>query len=532
MSLPLGGPQDRGGWALMRRRDIFKGWMAASVSAALTRPAHPQAASFGYEAVIAKARGLSQLPFQPGVAAPEVLRQLSFDAYRDLRFRPERAFLNEEGSRYRLQMFHLGFLYQRANVISLVRGGVAHPVSYRAELFDLGRNRFEPPFPETLGFAGFRLHYPLNEPKVYDELIAFLGASYFRLLARGQRYGLSARGLAIDTALPSGEEFPAFREFWIMPPVARGEHAVILALLDSPSVTGAYSFVVHPGAHSRLDVQVTLFARKPIRKLGLAPLSSMFFYGENQQRPATDYRPKVHDSDGLLMQTGSGEWIWRPLRNPSTLAVSAFLDNNPRGFGLAQRDRVFDHYQDLDLRYDLRPTYWIEPLGSWGEGHVELVEIPTPDETNDNIAAFWVPRAELKIGEPISFAYRLHAVNAVGEIGGERPGGRVINTFHKRLLQHEAPEFGDPHVRRFLIDFAGGELDYFVKGASEVEVVPSAPSGQMLRQFVIANPAINGVRAIFDFKAQPNTTTDLRAYLRAGDKTLSETWIYPWRQEG
>ena len=515
----------------MQRRDIFKGALALGAVAALPWRATAQSPNFAYDSVIARARALSLQPYQAPPAIPESLRQLTFDSYRDLRFRADHAFLKEEGSKYRLQTFHLGFLYTRQVAISLIRDGVAHPIAYRPDLFELGRNRFDPALPDSLGFAGLRLHYPLNEPQIFDELISFLGASYFRILARGQRYGLSARGLAIDTAVPSGEEFPAFREFWVMPPAANGDQAAIFALLDSPSVCGAYSFVVRPGADSKLDVQVTLFARKPMRKLGLAPLSSMFFYGENQTRPGTDYRPKVHDSDGLLMHTGSGEWIWRPLRNPANLSVSAFLDHNLRGFGLVQRDRTFDHYQDLDLRYELRPSYWIEPLGPWGEGHVELIEIPTPDETNDNIAAFWVPKAELKVGEPISFGYRLSAVNVVGNADGTRPGGRVINTFHKRLLPHEAPEHNDPAVRRFLIDFSGGDLAYYMRGPNEVEIVPSAPSGTILRKFIIPNPLIDGVRAVFDFKAPANTTTDLRAFLKAGDKTLSETWIYPWRYD-
>lgn len=515
----------------MRRRDVLAGFMAAGAALDWRRGGKAQSATFSYESVIGKARQLSQQPYQAPQAAPERLRQLGFDAYRDLRFKAERAFLADAASRYRLQPFHLGFLYTNPVTVSIVREGAAQPIAYSSDLFDLGRNKFDPPFSETLGFAGFRLHYPLNEPRVFDELLSFLGASYFRVLGRGQRYGLSARGLAIDTAVPSGEEFPAFREFWIMTPASQAEQITIFALLDSPSATGAYAFFVQPGVDSRIEVQVTLFARRPMKKLGLAPLSSMFFYGENQPRPQSDYRPKVHDSDGLLMQTGAGEWIWRPLRNPSALAISAFLDNNIKGFGLVQRDRAFDHYQDLELRYELRPSYWIEPQGGWGEGHVELIEIPTPDETNDNISAFWVPKSELKVGEPISFSYALKAVMSVSNVEGAHPGGKVVATFHKRLLPHEAPEAADPAVRRFLIDFSGGDLPYYRHDPSEIEVMPSASAGQILRKFIIGNPEIGGVRAVFDFKAQPNTTIDLRAYLRAGDKTLSETWIYPWRYE-
>jgi glucans biosynthesis protein len=257
----------------------------------------------------------------------------------------------------------------------------------------------------------------------------------------------------------------------------------------------------------------------------------MFFYGENQLRPPTDFRPEVHDSDGLLINNGGGEWIWRPLRNPAVLAVSAFVDNNPRGFGLLQRDRIFEHYQDLELNYEKRPSYWIEPIGQWGEGHVELVEIPTPDETNDNIVAYWVPRVELRSGEPFTWRYRLLSIMSVSDRISAHPGGRVLNTYHKRLMPHEAPEFREPSVRRFLIDFEGGDLGYWLKNPEAVSVVPSASNGQILRSFVTPNPQIDGFRAVFDFRAQAGQTADLRAFLRAGQRTLTETWTYPWRFE-
>lgn len=523
----------------MDRRDVLRFVLAASAAAVeqsplAAQPAPPTAPTapppFGYDSVVDRAKELAGKPHEPNTGlAPDNLRNLSYDDYRELRFRADRSLLADSGSRFRMQMFHLGFLYVRAVGLNILRDGSVFPVPYSSDLFDYGRNKFDPPLPANLGFAGFRLHYPTNEPNVFDELISFLGASYYRVLGRDQKYGLSARGLAIDTALPTGEEFPYFKEFWVETPRRNAESATVYALLDSPSVTGAYRFVVTPGTASSVEVQVTLFPRRTMRKVGFAPLSSMFFYGENQLRPATDYRPKLHDSDGLLINNGAGEWIWRPLRNPSVLGISAFLDNNTRGFGLFQRDRAFDHYQDLDLHYELRPSYWIEPIGQWGQGHVELVEIPTPDETNDNIVVYWVSRNEVKPGESISISYRL-STRTADEIGGH-PGGRVVNTFHKRLMGHEAPEANDPSVRRFLIDFSGGELAYYLKAPELVEVVPSASSGTILRSFITPNPAVRGIRAVFDFKSQPNQTADIRAFLRAGEKALTETWTYPWRYE-
>jgi glucans biosynthesis protein len=290
-----------------------------------------------------------------------------------------------------MQLFHLGFLYQRPVTVNIIRDGVPTPVPYQRELFDYGRNKIERTLPVNLGFAGFRLHYPLNDPKVLDELIAFLGASYFRFLGSEQKYGLSARGLAINVKGGEAEEFPHFREFWIEMPKPNDERAIVYALLDSPSVAGAYRFDIYPSKETTLDVTATLFPRQTISNVGVAPLTSMFFEGENDRKPTDDYRLEIHDSDGLLMQSGAGEWIWRPLRNPNAKTISSFSDNNPRGFGLMQRDRVFENYQDLEASYHQRPGYWVEPIGQWGEGWVELVEIPTPDETHDNIVAYWQP---------------------------------------------------------------------------------------------------------------------------------------------
>ncbi len=383
------------------------------------QPAQAQSAPqprFSFDDVVRKARELAALPHEAPPALPEPLAQMDFDAWRDIRFRPERALLQTPGSRFRLQAFHPGFLYTRPVVINTIREGVAAPIPYAANLFDYGRNRFERPLPVNLGFAGFRLHYPLNDPRIHDELISFIGASYFRFLGEGQKYGLSARGLAIGVGAKETEEFPVFREFWIEQPEPESERAVIHALLDGESVTGAYRFDIWAAKETVVEVSATLFARRRIERLGLAPLTSMFFTGENDRRFVDDFRPELHDSDGLLIHTGAGEWIWRPLRNPTRTEASAFMDNNVRGFGLMQRDRTFEHYQDLDLNYELRPSYWVEPLDSWGEGRVELFEIPTSDETNDNIVAQWAPAQPMEAGSSRSFRYRITATMDEGEI--------------------------------------------------------------------------------------------------------------------
>ncbi|SEG25738.1 glucan biosynthesis protein [Bosea lathyri] len=521
------------------RRRVLAGLSAAlclssapSVLLAQQPPAQPAPAPpqprFGFEDVVRRAREIAAVPYEPGPNLPEPLSRLDFDSWRDIRFRPERSLLAQNGSPFRMQMFHPGFLFTRPVVVNVVRDGVPTPVPYSAGLFDYGRVKFEKPLPVNLGFAGFRLHYPLNDPRVFDELISFIGASYFRVLGREQRYGLSARGLAIGAGVPGGEEFPAFREFWVEAPAANAERVTVYALLDSASVTGAYRFYIYPDVDSVVDISVTLFPRKAIEKLGLAPLTSMFFTGENDRRFHDDFRTELHDSDGLMIHSGTGEWIWRPLRNPRQQAVSSFVERNVRGFGLMQRDRVFEHYQDLDLSYELRPSYWIEPQGDWGEGHVELVELPTTDETNDNIVALWAPKTPIEPGREFSFNYKLTAMLDSSEL---HPGGRIINTYQARPKALGSGEPVTDGARRFIVDFAGGDLDYHLRQPEKVEIVPSVAYGRIDRAFIVPNPKTQGFRAFIDIVVEPGQTAEMRAFLKSGDKTLTETWSYPWRAD-
>ena len=486
----------------------------------------PNGPRFAFDDIVRRAREIAAVPYEPAPSAPDVLAKLDYDGWRDIRFRPERAFLAQSNTGFRMQMFHPGFLFTKPVTVNIVRDGVATPVPYSAGLFDYGRNKFEKPLPVNLGFAGFRLHYPLNDPRVFDELISFIGGSYFRVLGRGQQYGLSARGLAIGAGQPGTEEFPFFREFWVEMPSAGSERIVISALLDSPSLAGAYRFHLYPAVDSVLDIEAVLFARGTVDKLGLAPLTSMFFTGENDRRFFDDYRMELHDSDGLMIHSGTGEWIWRPLRNPRQAATSSFVERGVRGFGLMQRDRVFEHYQDLDLAYELRPSYWVEPRGDWGEGVVELIELPTTDETNDNIVAVWVPRTPLQPGREFRFGYKLTSMMDTDRL---HPGGRAINTYQARPRALGSGEPVTAGTRRFIVDFAGGELSYFLKQPEQVEIVPSIAYGRINRAFLVPNPKTQGFRAFIDIVVEPGELAEMRAFLKAGGKTLTETWSYPWR---
>ncbi|TNC14456.1 glucan biosynthesis protein G [Methylobacterium terricola] len=485
---------------------------------------------FRFDEVVRRAKALAGAPFEATVAPlPAPLASLDYDAWRDIRFRPDKALLGDQDGPFRLQLFHLGFLYTRPVTVNVVRDGVPTPIPYQPGLFDYGRTTIDKPLPVTLGFAGFRLHYPLNKPALLDELISFLGASYYRFLGRDQLYGLSARGLAVNVEGVGGpEEFPVFREFWIEMPPKGADRAVIYALLDGPSCTGAFQFLVYPGDETVVDVRCTLIPRRELATVGIAPLTSMFFIGENDRHHSDDYRPELHDSDGLLMQSGGGEWIWRPLRNPKERWISAFQDRNPKGFGLMQRDRVFEDYQDLEAFYHRRPGYWVEPQGEWGEGTVRLVELPTENETHDNIVASWQPKQPYQPGEAVELSYK---VRALAETDDLHPGGRVVNTYVARTTASGGTADGsEPLTRRFLVDFSGGDLAYWLTDPKAVEIVPSTTAGKITAVSLVPNLHVKGFRAAIDVRLdRPGQATDLRAFLRARGQTLTETWTYPWK---
>jgi len=490
--------------------------------------AQPKVARFSFDDVLKRARDLAHVPFDAlPPKLPEVLSRLDFDAYRDIRFKADKSPLGPTNGPFRLQLFHPGFIYNRPVVVNTIRDGIATPVPYVSNMFDYGRTKLDRPLPVNLGFAGFRLHYPLNSPHESDEVVSFLGASYFRFLGRGQSYGLSARGLGVSTG-GDDEEFPFFREFWIETSKDTPYKATIFALLDGPSVTGAFRFELYPNVESVMEVTAAVFPRRENVKIGMAPLTSMFFYGEDRGKSSDDYRPELHDSDGLLMHTGAGEWIWRPLRAPRVVTMTSFADTNIKGFGLVQRDRNFDHYQDIDLTYETRPTYFVEPHGDWGEGRIELLELATKDETADNIVTYWTPKAAPEPLVAFTYGYRIRSVLEARDLS---PNGRVKNTWKsspKALGSNEKVDLGQ---RRFIIDFDGGDLAYFQHDPSLVEVSASTSHGKILRTILQPNPHINGFRALVDVEVAPGQSTDIRAFLHTGPRALTETWIMPWTAE-
>ncbi|WP_245943902.1 glucan biosynthesis protein [Acuticoccus kandeliae] len=470
-----------------------------------------RAMPFTFETLIENARHAARMP-NPVVTVPypDVLDRIGYDEHWQIRFREDAAPLV---GNLPLQFFHLGRYAREPVRINLIQDGQSRQVLYTESLFDMPDDSPAHELGPEAGFAGLRLMRPGNKP----DWISYLGASYFRADGPEGQYGLSARGLAINTGLSAPEEFPRFSEFWVGDGERDGEDVVIFARLDSPSVTGAYRFGVQRVPDQHCNIESRLFFRNGVERLGIAPLTSMYWYSETNRPSATDWRPEIHDSDGLAIHTGSGERLWRPLRNPKRVTTTSFIDNNPRGFGLVQRDRDFHNYQDDGVFYNRRPSAWIKPNGDWGDGAVQLVEIPTGDETFDNIVAYWTPAVQPSAGDELAFDYTLEwrerdpKPDAVGyAVSTWRGDGGIPG--------QPLPE----GVTKYVIDFAGGPLDDLKDGA---ELSVDSSGGTIIRPSIRPVVGEKRWRAIFDLEADPAVPVELRVYVH-NDKgePMTETW--------
>lgn len=494
--------------ASVRFSSVLALLLAASASLAQERPAMP----FNRTILVGLAEELAKQPYvERSLPSGEGdLGKLSYDQYRAIRFQKGAAIWAREGRTFSIELFYPGFIYAIPVNVNLVVGETARRVLFTNEIFEYGPEVPAVTSTAEMGYSGFRVRAPINT-EAMDEFLVFQGASYFRAVGRHQRYGLSARGLAIQTARPEGEEFPVFTDFWIERPPQQAERIVIHALLQSPSVVGAYTFTAQPGDETAVDVNATLFARREVRAFGIAPLTSMFLFDGSNRARFDDYRGAVHDSDGLQAYTGNGERIWRPLANPRALQVSAFVDNNPRGFGLLQRKREFGDYDDFEARYELRPSLWVEPRGDWGAGHVELIEIPTDREIHDNIAAYWQPDEPLQAGRSAEFSYRL------------RWTAEPLDDSVARAVATRSGKALTGEQRSFVIDFSSAGA---VPEGLEIRLTSSAgrilePRGQ------VVTPE-NVYRVAFELDPERADVAELRLVLMSNGKPWSETWLYRW----
>ncbi len=513
---------------MFRRRDLMLGAGALAalgglrVPAALGQPLElgpPREFDFAW--LQERAKQLAEQPYQaPLIRHPEILETIDYDAYQQIQFKPEWALWAEGGAPFPVQFFHLGRFFKAPVKLYAVQGGNAREISYRTEAFSFGKTRLDEKLPDDLGFAGFRV---MDGPNATKDWLAYQGAAYFRTSGALDQYGLSARALAIDVAMPWPEEFPRFTEFWLEQTPADSSHILIYALMDSPSVTGAYRFDWVKQEGVVVGIRAELYCRTDVARMGVAPLTSMFWFGENNRHQATDWRPEIHDSDGLALWTGKGERLWRPLNNPPSVRTSSFLDEDPKGFGLLQRDRAFHNFEDDGVFYDRRPSVWIEPLGGWGKGAVQLVEIPTDDEIHDNIVAYWLPETPVEAGSHWSFAYRLHWL-----ADEPYPPDNVGRVRHTRLGRAGIP--GQPRPeggRKFVIDFEGGPLADLRK-LDQVLPIITASRGKVDNDYALQVVGTRSWRAFFDLYVEGTEPVELRCFLRLGNRTLTETWLYQY----
>jgi periplasmic glucans biosynthesis protein len=480
------------------------------------------AGAFGFEDLAARAQALAGQAYDPPEPIPRFLREIDYDTYQGIRFNEETSLWRESGSRLQVMLFPAGLFYTHPVDIHVIDAEGVHLLPYQKELFEFADPELERRVPPDLGYAGFKLTYPLAGDDEQNQFLVFAGASYFRAVGRENAWGLSGRGIAVNTGLPTGEEFPSFTSFWLVRPSPQDNAMRLYALLDGKSITGAYQFDVYPGESTRMEVQAALFARGDVKLPGLAPLTSMFFYGENTTRAPGEWRPEVHDSDGLLIHDGaSDEWLWRPLINPRHLEMDFFETGSVRGFGLLQRDTRFDNYQDLGARYDLRPSAWVTAQGNWGPGRVVLVQLPTPSETNDNVVAFWTPAQPLSRDTPLRLAYQVHFGSPT--VSGH-PAGQAIHSF-----VGDGGIVGGGNVEgayRVIVDFRGGTLDRVGADAAVTGTVTALDGGEVLEDFVEYNAPAQAWRLSILAKPARDRDLALRAFLSHGDTAVSETWSY------
>ena len=472
------------------------------------------------------ARTLAHRPFRaPAAIQKGALAGLGYDGYREIRFRADKALWRNEDLGFEVQFFPSGYLYATPVDIFVVDGGRTRRVRPNPAHFDFGGLGLDASETAPLCLSGFRIHAPINRRDHYDEFLVFQGASYFRGVAKGQLYGLSARALALHTASSEAEEFPDFRSFWIERPTTP-QSIVLHALLDSPSVAGAFTFVISPGRETLVDTEATLFPRRMLANVGIAPLTSMFLKNAHDPSGPLDFRPAIHDSDGLSVWNGQDERLWRPLLSPPTFQASYFGDRDPKGFGLIQRERRFDDFQDLEAHYERRPSAWVAPQDGWGAGSVELVEIPTDVEYVDNIVASWRPEEPLAAYRAYEYAYRLAWLNDVPDLD--------LMRVHKTRIGNGSR----PNTLRFVLDFARERAIEKVAGSNAIiadapqisipDVDLSSNAGTLANTVVQPNPHLPGIRVTFELDPGTETQVEMRLALSTAGQRSSETWLYRW----
>ena len=471
--------------------------------------------SFDANLVVEFARQLARRPFMaPAADLPDSLRNLSFEQYQSVRMRRKDRVWEGEGRGFVIEPLLRGFVYQNRVTLYIVEDGTIRRLTYDPSRFDFGS--LQPPTEAGLDFSGFKVLFRDRGADATREIAGFQGASFFRGLAKGQVAGVLARGLTLRPAEASGEEIPLFRAFWIERPSSLSDEIVAHALLDSDNVCGAYRFTIRPRDETIIDVEGTIFARNTLDHVGYAGAAGMFLFGPASHRIDDDVRPAAHDADGLQLHTGSDQWIWRPLTNPEALQISVFVDQNPKGFGLLQRQRDFASFQDEEKAFERRPSLWVEPIGDWGQGAVQLLEIPSNNETNANILTYWRPKASIPANSQANFAFRQYWAFEPPD----RPGNATV-----AMTRTGRGTSGTR--RRFLVDFTSRKFTNMA-AIAEITADASAAKGKILDLRLIPHIDRNVLRVSFELDPGGETLCELRLALMESGKPVSETWLYRW----
>ena len=472
----------------------------------------------------AYASQLAQKPYEaPPVRLDPFFQGLKYDDHRQIRFRQDKALFSNLGDVYHVEFFHPGWMFKKTVGFSEIDNGQPQPVPFSKDLFDYGQLKVPTTVIYPDGYSGFRLLAPDSMLKHRFEFLVFQGASYFRAVTTKLGWGLSARGLAINTVGGDPEEFPDFTHFWLVQPKPGDKTFKFFALLSGPSVSGAYEFEVEPGETTQMTISGSIFLRKVVKLLGIAPFSSMFWFGENTNPKPIDFRPEVHDSDGLLVEQEFGPTLWRPLDNCKELRQSVFKIEKIKGFGLQERDRDFSHFEDLEALYHRRTAVWVQPIEGFGRGNLHLIEIPTGEETWDNVVTLWEPDHLPTATEPLRFAYKLDWLQE-----HEHKLAKVIAT---RWGENVAtPDIPDDYI--FVIDFTKGT----VPEGKPADWVPDLDfnltgDAKLLDKRVMANPETGGWRAFFKLDIPSKTKLlEMTCELSSGKQPLSERWVYQWKR--
>lgn len=516
LKLGLGGFAAAGGDLLLRHADVI-GSAAAEPAAAPAAQGFALGPPTPFRAglVADMARAAAKQAYKPlPNDLPDQFSKLTYDQYVAIRAKPSAIIWANETLGFALEPLHRGFIFSSPVTINLVSQGQAQRVIYNTAQFDFGK--IAPPARMgDIGFSGFGILVPQKDNGL-TQIATIQGASFFRAIAQGQRFGVMARALSIKTADSRGEEFPAIRSVWIEEPNLATDALVIHAFIDSESMTGAYRFTLHPGEATIIDTECTLFARAKVDNFGIATMSGTIVSDAIDHRLPDDTRLRIADVGGLQMSTGHGEWLWRAISNRETLQISTFVDENPHGFGFLQRDRAFHDYQDDDQHWEIRPSLWIQPIGDWGAGGVELIEIPNKSESNDNIIAYWRPQQPLAAGGETSFAYRqFWCWNPP-----EQPALALVT-------DSRSGRGSDQKRRRFLVEFQGDLLGDAQQSAAVKPVLTASP-GAVVFIKTYPYPNIKTYRTLFEIDPGSETASELRLVLENGGKPISETWLYRW----